>query len=307
MIRRWNPDIVHAHLHEGVLIARIMQLIFFWKKLPVVADFHGSLVGEMRSHGYLQIPPLGTIFRFVERTINAMGDRAIVSGEENIKVIESARRDHQVSYIFDGVNLSEYARLTCDKKSYRKKYNVPENALVVVYTGALISNKGIDHVMGAIMSAIAKMPDVHFVIGGYPDELIRQFVKKNCLEHKVTIISPLSYFDLPVVNYMSDVAIDPKDADVRQASGKMLQYMAAHTGIICSRRPTNIYYLGEDSAIFLENVTSDAIVSAIERYYTDRAYLSHCAASAYARVQKFDWEVIGEKIEHVYEDVLKDK
>ncbi len=88
MICTWQPDVVHAHLHEGVLIAHLMQRIFFRSALYYsISDFHGSLVGEMRSHGYLSVPPLGTIFRALERWIDGMGDVAVVSGEENRAVI----------------------------------------------------------------------------------------------------------------------------------------------------------------------------------------------------------------------------
>jgi glycosyltransferase involved in cell wall biosynthesis len=307
MMHRWQPDIVHAHLHEGVIIARLMQMIFFWKKVRVVSDFHGSLVGEMRSHGYLSVPPFGTIFRFIERKVNAMGDRAIVSSEENMEIIRMAREDKTAAHVYDGVSLDVYDRLMSSKSAYRSKYQVPENAFVVVYTGALIENKGIENVLRVIPNIIIRMPDVHFVIGGYPDTWVRRFVEEQDLSKHVTIISPLNYFDLAEVNYMADVAIDPKEATVRQASGKLLQYMAAHTGIICADRPTNKNYLRTESAIFLPEVTPENIATAVERFYVDRAYLEHCAQNAYEDVQSFDWRVIGAKIAEVYEDMGNDK
>lgn len=302
--RRWQPDVIHAHLHEGVLIGRMMQVIFFWKKLPLVADFHGSLVGEMRSHGYLGVPPLGTIFRAIEKRINSMGDRAIVSGEENIATIQAARTGDKVGYVWDGVNVAEYDT-SLDRHALRKKYNISKDAFVVVYTGALIANKGISHIMESIPFVIKKIPDVHFVIGGFPAEKVRSDIASRKLEDYVTVISPLNYFDLAKVNVMADVAIDPKNAVVRQASGKLLQYMAAHVGIICADRPTNRKYLGEDSAQFLPAVDAHSLTEAIEKFYNDRAYLQKCADGALGDVAQFDWKNIGKKLDGIYKELAK--
>jgi glycosyltransferase involved in cell wall biosynthesis len=304
LVRSEEPDIIHAHLHEGVLIGRFVQWFFFWKELRLVADFHGSLVGEMRSHGYLGVPPLGTIFRALERWINGMGDSAIVSGEENIEVISAARRDHSAHHICDGVNIAEYDH-EYDKALLRKKYDVPQEAFVVVYTGALIANKGISHILEAIPFVIKDHKDIHFVIGGYPDEHIRADIVRRGLESYVTIISPLNYFALAEVNMLADVAIDPKSAAVRQASGKLLQYMAAHVGIICLDRPTNHKYLGSESAQFLPAIDAHALTRAIKQFYDDRMYLCGCADHARQDVEKFSWHDIGKKIENIYTNITQ--
>ena len=297
------PDVIHAHLHEGVIIGRLVQSVLFWKNIKLVSDFHGSLVGEMRSHGYLGVPPLGTIFRALEKWINGMGDRAIVSGEENTSVIEAARKDKRVHYIYDGVNISDY--LCKDSKDkLRKKYHVPVDKFVVVYTGALIANKGISHVLEAIPFVLQENANIHFVIGGYPAEKVRSDIKKRKLEENITVISPLNYFDLAEVNLMADVAIDPKNADTRQASGKLLQYMAAHTGIICLDRATNRKYLGKNSALFLTSMNAHALTEAIITLQDDRELLQKYADNARVDVEKFDWKDIGKKIEELYKEVV---
>lgn len=302
-VRKEKPDIIHAHLHEGILIGRLVQVIFFWRNIPLVADFHGSLVGEMRSHGYLSMPPLGTIFRALERWINGMGDVACVSGEENVALIAQDRDDKIAHYIYDGVGIAHYTK-QINRVDVRKKYGVPKDAFVVVYTGALIANKGIAHILEAIPHVIKKIPQVHFVIGGYPAEHVRRDIDARGLSHCVTIISPLNYFDLPAVNMMADVAIDPKDATVRQASGKLLQYMAAHVGIICLNRPTNHKYLHKESAIFLDVMDTKNLIEAIEKFYHDRTYLQTCADNAVRDVQQFDWGVIGCKIDDLYKKLV---
>ena len=50
LARTKRPDIIHGHLHEGVLIGWIVQKLLFWRGIKLVGDFHGSLVKEMVSH-----------------------------------------------------------------------------------------------------------------------------------------------------------------------------------------------------------------------------------------------------------------
>lgn len=301
MIRAWKPDVVHAHLHEGVLIARLMRVLLL-RRFVTVSDFHGSLVKEMHSHGYLKVPFLRAIFRVVERWIDGMGDVAVVSGKENVEIIAAARADRTAVYVPDGVDVTAYTLSPADRAKQRANYGIPADAFVVVYTGALIPNKGVAHVIDAIATTIATVPSAHFVIGGFPDAWVRDAVRATGMEARVTVISPLNYFALPRINAMADVAIDPKDVSVRQASGKILQYMAARTGIICADRPTNRAYLRKHSAIFLSRVTPTTISAAIARFAADRALLARCAANAYADAQRRDWRTIGKRLVTLYDE-----
>lgn len=304
MIRTWRPDVLHAHLHEGVLIGRLMQIIFFMCRMPLVSDFHGSLVGEMRSHGYLGVPPIGTIFRALEKWIDGMGDKAVVSGEENVEVIQNARDDKKVTLLSDGANILE--RLSDeDIAKLREKYDIPKNKFVVIYTGALIENKGINHILESIPFVLQDMKDVHFVIGGFPAGWVCRYVADRNITENITIVSPLNYFALAEVNRIGDVGIDPKDAKVKQASGKILQYMAAGLGIICADRPTNRKYLSDNSAQFLSAIDAHSLTSAIKKFYNDRNFLEQCKKNAYKDIEKFDWQRNGEILERIYKKIIK--
>ena len=48
--RRFRPDILHGHLHEGAAIAAVVGRLV---RRPAVADLQGSVAGEMIAHGHL--------------------------------------------------------------------------------------------------------------------------------------------------------------------------------------------------------------------------------------------------------------
>ncbi len=303
MTRKWKPDVIHGHLHEGALIGKMMQLFLFWRKFLLVVDFHGSLVNEMKSHGYLKFNWLQSTFDFFEKLINRIGDVAVVSDKDNVKIIKKARDDEKAFHLSDGVNVEHYIDLG-SKKNLRKKFNIPIDKFVVVYTGALIENKGVKHLIYSIKKTVQEVPDVHFVIGGFPAEWVRKYVLKNNLENNVTIISPLNYFSLAEVNSLADVAVDPKDDSVQQASGKILHYMAAKVAIICCDRAINRNYLGNNGGEYLSEVNAENIYQAVKKLYNDRGLVEKYSEEAFRRADDFSWKRVGEQLEGIYEGDL---
>ncbi len=292
-----KPNIIHAHLHEGVLIGRITQKVLFWRRIKLVADFHGQLVNEMTSHGYLRDGWLKKIFLFLEKVIFSMGDWAIVSSEELKKIISKYRQDEKISIVLDGVDLKKYQPfLEGNKKQANER-------LKVIYSGAFVANKGIDVLLEAILK-IKKMKrnDILFILAGSPIENIDFLIKKHNLQELVKIISPLDYKDLPRINCFADIAIDPKKSDVGQASGKILQYMAAKLPVICFDRENNRKYLGE-AGFYVKDFSAEALSRAILHFTENKNEINKMSDIAGTRIKKFSWDSSGQEILKIYRQI----
>ncbi|HLC94877.1 MAG TPA: glycosyltransferase family 4 protein, partial [Patescibacteria group bacterium] len=137
LARTGKPDILHGHLHEGVLIGWIVQKLLFWRKMKLVADFHGSLTKEMVSHQYLRTMGLHKIFLLIERFINNLGDVAVASSWDNASDINAVRTKNVAQILLDGTRLSMFEALP-PSVDIRATYHIPENKVLVTYTGALI-------------------------------------------------------------------------------------------------------------------------------------------------------------------------
>jgi glycosyltransferase involved in cell wall biosynthesis len=107
--RRFKPTLIHAHLHEGIVIGKIASAIF---GIPLVADLQGSLTSELLDHKFLPNSKwLVSLMYWVERKINQMPSHLIVSCSPTAqKCVEffgiSANR---VSSIMDGVDLDVFS------------------------------------------------------------------------------------------------------------------------------------------------------------------------------------------------------
>ena len=302
LARTKRPDIIHGHLHEGALIAWIVQKLLFWRGIKVVADFHGSLTKEMVSHRYLRASGLEKVFQWIERLIDNMGDAAVTSSWNNAEEIRKARKDGEVEVLLDGTRLSMFDGLS-SKEEIRKRYNVPADAVVVTYTGAFIRNKGIHFFLEALPIVSAQYPNAHFVLSGFPLDLIENEIPETVRE-RVTIISPSPYFDLPKILKMSDIGVDPKEEATREASGKTLQYMGAGLPVACFDTGNNREYLGEGGS-YAGETTATSLASAIGRLVQDESFRLRDGQLNRERAVQFSWEKNAEKAEAIYMTLLK--
>lgn len=290
-----KPDIIHAHLHEGVLVGWIVKHIFFWRKIKLVADFHGELVSEMESHGYLSGGFIRSIFDFLEKNIFKLGDFTIASSDELKNRISRLDSGDNLEVVLDGVNVDKYSQIVVDKKN--------NNDLTIIYSGAFVANKGIDALLEAILK-VSKMNlgGIKFILAGGPRENIENFIKNNKLDELVTIISPLNYVDLPAVNKLGDVAIDPKTSQVGQASGKILQYMAAGLPVICFDRENNRNYLGE-AGYYVKEFNADGLKNGVLYFFENRDKIEAMSEISKKLIKKFAWEASAEKIVNIYKKI----
>ncbi len=302
LARTKRPDIIHGHLHEGALIGWIVQKLLFWRGIKLVADFHGSLTKEMVSHSYLRASGLQSLFAFIEHRIDNVGDAVVTSSWNNAEEIRRVRHDGCVDVLLDGTRLSMFEGLP-EKQTLRHTYGVPQDAVVVTYTGAFIRNKGIQFFLDAIPLVLKNYPQVHFVIAGFPLDQIADTLRQSTFRESVTVISPLPYFDLPRILRVSDIGVDPKSEATREASGKTLQYMGAGLAVACFDTENNRAYLG-DGGSYAKELSAAGLAGAINRLVKSPWMRMKYASIAKERAAAFSWEKSAEQLEHLYRRIL---
>ncbi|MFA9261988.1 MAG: glycosyltransferase family 4 protein [Undibacterium sp.] len=305
LARTTRPDILHGHLHEGVLIGWAVQHVLFWRGMKLVGDFHGSLTKEMVSHAYLQTGPLRRLFEWVERVVDNLGDMAVTSSWKNTKEIAALRTKNAPVTVPDGVGTDGEEAFEFPRAALRRKYGIPEDALVATYTGALVANKGIRHFINAIPKILTGDPRAHIVIAGFPWNEVAEYFEGQPWMDRVTVITPLPYFSLREILAMSDVGIDPKEEGVGQASGKMLQYMGAGLPVVGFDTENNREYLAEGGE-YAREISDAGLADAVLRLFRDPELRKRKGEANQKRAQeKFSWDRTGEILADVYRAVLR--
>lgn len=303
--RKFRPDIIHAHIHEGVAIAwaAILLLRLRGQHPKLVADFHGSLTREMVSHEYLRGGLLRAVFRSVEAWLDNLGDVAVASSWTNAEEISAIRTRGRVETVLDGARELTPSSID-DRCRIRDLHQIPRDATAVTYTGAFIPNKGIETLVRSIPIVLRSDPSVHFILAGFPRDLLDPLLSKYGVDERVTVVSPLPYFSIGDILGASDIAVDPKHDDTGQASGKLLQYMGAGLPVVCFDTPNNRRYLGDGGSYAADN-TAESLASAILSLVGKRGSWDDIGQANRLRTEGFTWDETGKTIEAIYRDILK--
>jgi glycosyltransferase involved in cell wall biosynthesis len=272
-IRKYNPQVVHAHLHEGILIGWIAKRILFWKKFEFIGDLHGSLTEEMRSHKYLKMNFVHKLFKRLEKWLNARPSKLITSSAANTDSLTSKK----VLTLEDGSG-SIFNTKKPEKQSMRAELNLPLTKIIIIYTGAFLKNKGIDRLIKEIPEIFNNIPNTHFILAGKGANSTKKEFSINKTDRNITFIEDLNYVDLPKYLYASDIAIDPKNNDTKQGSGKIYNYIAADLPVVCFARKQNKRLLGKNYSFMKKSFskTIQQILDNPEQFeYTEKLKNTH--------------------------------
>jgi glycosyltransferase involved in cell wall biosynthesis len=259
-IRRFRPDILHAHLHEGAAIGVAARAV---TRVPVVFDVQGSLADEMAAHGAVRHG--GTSYRIlsgIERRLYRWSDALIVNSAaagDMLSETFAVPRD-TVRIVPDAAGVGEDQ--AADPTEVRKELGV-DGGPVIGYLGLMTEYQGVGMLVDAIPKILDKRPDARVLLMGFPDEEYRRRVAEAGLGGVVRFTGRVPYEN--VGRYLSavDVAVSPK-ATSTEGNGKLLTYMAQGLPTVAFDTPVNREILGSGGTL-VSPISSDALAEALVR------------------------------------------
>lgn len=308
-ILRRNPDVLHGHLHEGALIGHAARTLLFWKRVPLVFDMQGSLTGELEQYGYFRwFPPARWLFHAAEWLINRLPDRIAASSASSLEIAHerfgvAARR---LCLVPDGTDVQPVSEERMAE--LRADLGLPSDKLVVVYTGSLKRVKGLDALHATIAGCAARHLPVHFLIVGYPVQETRRFLADAGLDPHCALAGRVPFDEISEYLALADVALEPKPAGTGEASGKLLNYMAAGLPVVCFDTPNNRAMLA-DSGCYApaDNAPAegDGLVDEIAKLSANPERAHALGQQAQARVgAEYSWDASAATLLDLYHDCL---
>lgn len=243
---REKPDIIYGHLHEGAFVGGLIKYLLTWGKIPLAFDVQGSLTSELDTFNWIKgRKPIRWFFHTLERFICRMPDFFICSSVSNGDIIKNRFKidPDRVRVVIDGVHTDFFSKTP--QEGFKQKLGIPEDAPVIIFTGALLAAKGIWNLISSIPLVLKKVGGVHFLIVGYPVEEASKKAKELGVEKNVHFTGMVDYFKLPDYLLVSDVAVEPKVDKAGEASGKVINYMGAGLPVVCFEGKNNRRFLGE--------------------------------------------------------------
>ena len=247
-IRRTKPAAIHAHLHEGLMIGLVAKLLFFWKRIPLVADMQGSLLGELETHGsFKKHAWLRWPVRTIEACLMWFAKTIVCSSTHSLEKIKTEFNlsDKKISLVQDGAREATIISKP-EQRALRADLGLPEGKKIVVYSGALLDSKGLAE-LKQLIALCAQSDALHFLIIGYPSDDLEFFLSQHNLIECCTLTGQVEFETLPSLLQLSDIAIDPKFSDAGEGSGKMLNYLACGLPVMAFDSQNNRDFLPADT------------------------------------------------------------
>lgn len=306
VLARNRFDVIHAHLHEGALIASL--LAWPWR-VPVFMDYQGSLTDEMTQHGFLN--PGQALAARVWRAVESFAERlptAIFTSTQNAaNTLRQKRPGARIIPLIDGVGVAHVRpdRLTrAERAALRARFGVPHDAEVAVFLGLLARHQGIEHILEAASILRERRPNLRWVIMGYPGEgAWRKMATARGLGDLVTFTGRVPYERMPEMLSMGDIALAPK-LSLTEGSGKLLNYMAMSLPTVAYDTPAQRELLGELGAYApVGDVT--AFANRVDSLLNDRTAWGPIGAALRERAEAiFSWEREARTMVGAYRAVL---
>jgi glycosyltransferase involved in cell wall biosynthesis len=301
--QRDRPDVIHAHLHEGIAVGWPAAKVF---RLPLIVDLQGSLAGELLQHGFFRGGSwLHRCFRLLERVLLRLPSAFILSSPSAVRGFAEEVESLGVPTrtIIDGVDTSVFYPALAGER-LREELSLPEDKKIVGFLGLLNEYQGADVLVRAAQIVLQQCDDVCFLIMGYPNvKHYRRMAADLKITDRVMFTGRIPYERARDYLSACDVGVSPKQP-ITEANGKLLNYMAVGIPVVATDTPVNREVLRGDGLyanvddprsladVLLEVLRNDELSKALGERLRRRA------------VAELSWEAGGKAIVDLYESLI---
>jgi glycosyltransferase involved in cell wall biosynthesis len=302
--RRTKPDVLHAHLHEGALIATIVGRL---TKTPWVFDFQGSLSMEMAEKRALRSDTLPyRLMQALEGWIDRRARRILVrSSAMEDDLVERFYVDRlRISRVMDGADPETFAPRGRDD-ALRAKLGLPKEMTIIGYIGLLTEQQGIERLLMAAKLIADRRKDCRFLIMGYPLDEAQRYARQFGVDGVVTFTGRVEYTRVPDHLSLVDLAVAPKVSKT-EGNGKLYNYASMALPVVAIDSAVNREVLVDD-AYYARDETPAAFADAIAAALGDRDGWGERGRRLRARIEKeFTWDAVAQRVLDAYGQVLPD-
>ncbi|GFO70130.1 glycoside hydrolase [Geomonas limicola] len=302
--RRFKPQLIHAHLHEGAFIGALLKPLL---GVPMVFDCQGSLTGEITDHGFVREGSLlQNCFALLERWINRRSDFIVASAGPTVDVlVKEGVPTGKVQALIDGVDTEVFAPAPREAvAALKERLGLPSRRPVVGFLGLLNSYQGVDLLLEAAALLKQQGANLHFLIMGFPEGNYPQKAEALGVADQVTFTGKIPYDQAPLYLSVADVAVSPK-ISLTEANGKLFNYLACGLPCVVFDTPVNREILG-DTALYAKFGDVAELAYAIGRLAGDRELREELATEGRERaVEAHSWQARGKTLVDIYRKLLE--
>lgn len=300
----FRPDVIHAHLHEGVFIGWVLSVLF---RVPLVFDVQGRLTGEVKAHKFVPERSLRLrLVEYLEHLSYRLPGASLVNSQIMADHLQEAFHIHPESLlVVPDIDGDSYYPRTWERAALKQQLRIPPDKKLVVYLGLLTEYQGIDGLLEIIHKLTQTRKDLHFLIMGYPDV---PHYERRCAELQiadyVTFTGRVRYRRIYEYLALGDIAVSPKQVESWEGNGKIYNYITANLPIVVFDYPLNREILG-DCGVYARPKDLDSFAECILRVLDDPTLSSSIKERLQALRARVSWEHSTKLLTDLYTCLIK--
>jgi len=302
--QRDRPDVIHAHLHEGIAVGWPAAKVF---RLPLIADLQGSLTGELLQHGFFRTGGwLHRCLGMFERLLLRLPSAFILSSPSAVRgfVEQVESLGVPMRTVVDGVDTSVFYPASPGER-LRVKLSLPEDKKIVGFLGLLNEYQGAGVLLRAAQLVLQQSDNVCFLIMGYPNvKHYRRMAADLKIADRVIFTGRIPYGRAREYLSACDVGVSAKQP-VTEANGKLLNYMAVGIPVVATNTPINREVLRGDG-LYADVDDPQSLADMLLKVLRNDE-LSKMLGERLRRraVAELSWEAGGEAIVDLYDSLIR--
>ena len=309
---KYNYDIIHAHSYR-TFHTLIATVIAKFKEKPFVLSTHGTLrdmtLLELSKNLKIRNKRMKLYDLFFHKFIMERVDRIIVHSKyEKIWTIKNNVPSEKIRTIPHGVNIENFTDKTYRDK-FLKKYNV--NNKMILYVGRLMRDyRNLEQLIIVMNDILKEYANVKLWLMGHSfdkvyENNLRKLIKSRNLVNNIKLIIKPSREDILGAYQVANVVVFPiTNSD--SFGIPLIEAGAARCPIISTNiGPAPELVINNKTGFLTELNDLNQLKEAILKILTDDDLEKEMGLNGYKNVlNNFTWEIITEKINQVYEEIL---
>ncbi|MBP6909803.1 MAG: glycosyltransferase [Candidatus Saccharicenans sp.] len=315
----YSRSLLH-HLKETASDFEVIHLAGLWQYLCVAASSivkKQGLPSIITPHSSLMAASFYGVgsLRTKKFYWNLFGKKAIKNATAVHFLSEGERQDSEAftrgeaSFIVpNGIFTDRYERMENLRVELRKKLNLPEKALVLLFLGRLHPKKQIDLIIKALPAVLKQRPDVFLLLVGPPGKEeyvnnLKNLAASLGLEKQVIWAGLIDHHETPAFYSASDLMVLPSLAE--GVSMALTEAMAASLPLLITNRVANWVEIEQDGAGLVVEPVASEVEKALVRLATDPTLLATLSRQAKESARKrYDISQVAPLMLRAYQDVI---
>lgn len=291
LLRRWQPDIVHAHMVHANLLARVATLLV---RVPVISTIHNEDEGHQ--------------WRYLAyRITDSLSDltTAVSQGAVDSAVRRGAAPKGGIRKVFNGIGTEAYRSDRRARVATRRALGLSDR-FTWLAVGRMVEAKAYPDMIAAFKRVHVDSPDARLLIAGIGplEEVVRALVREGGLDGSIFLLGLRS--DVPALMQAADAFVmssawEGLPTVLLEAGASALPIVTTDVG--GSREAV----LDGESGLVVPtgNVAAlaDAMVKVMALPVAQRRSMGHAGRTHVS--ETFDLELVADTWEGIYRDTLR--